>query len=170
MSSNPSRQARPAHAQRGALRAPLLMTSLALALMTIGQAASAQQRDNPATLAGAHSLAPVLVTATRSPQSAVNLVSDIESVSLRGLRTDGALSTVDRLSTLSGVSVVRNGGPGGKHDGTYVQDWQYTGGSGKLDKCNGGSLDGKVVYFITDSYPYLPHCAWGKVSRDFGRP
>ncbi|WP_339762843.1 YHYH protein [uncultured Hoeflea sp.] len=64
----------------------------------------------------------------------------------------------------------RKSGPGGKHDGTYVQDWQYTGGSGKLDKCNGGSLNGKFVYFITDSYPYLPHCAWGKVSGDFGRP
>lgn len=64
----------------------------------------------------------------------------------------------------------RKSGPGGKHDGTYVQDWQYTGGSGKLDKCNGGSLNGKFVYFVTDSYPYLPHCAWGKVSRDFGRP
>ena len=64
----------------------------------------------------------------------------------------------------------RNGGPGGKHDGTYVQDWQYTGGAGKLDQCNGGTLNGKFVYFVTDSYPYFPHCAWGKVSRDFGRP
>jgi len=64
----------------------------------------------------------------------------------------------------------RNGGPGGKHDGTYVQDWQYTGGGGKLDQCNGGTLNGKFVYFVTDSYPYFPHCAWGKVSRDFGRP
>lgn len=64
----------------------------------------------------------------------------------------------------------RNGGPGGQHDGTYVQDWQYTGGSGTLDKCNGGMLDGKFVYFVTDSYPYFPHCAWGKVSRDFLRP
>lgn len=64
----------------------------------------------------------------------------------------------------------RNGGPGGKHDGTYVQDWQYTGGAGTLDQCNGGELNGKFVYFVTDSYPYFPHCAWGKVSRDFGRP
>jgi hypothetical protein len=63
----------------------------------------------------------------------------------------------------------RKGGPGGKHDGTYVQDWQYTGGSGKLDKCNGGALNGKFVYFITDSYPYLPHCVWGKVSGSFRR-
>lgn len=63
----------------------------------------------------------------------------------------------------------RKGGPGGRHDGTYVQDWQYTGGSGKLDQCNGGTLNGKFVYFITDSYPYLPHCVWGKVSRSFAR-
>lgn len=63
----------------------------------------------------------------------------------------------------------RNGGPGGKHDGTYVQDWQYTGGSGRLDKCNGGTLNGKFVYFVTDTYPYFPHCAWGEVARGFGR-
>lgn len=64
----------------------------------------------------------------------------------------------------------RNGGPGGKHDGTYVQDWHYTGGSGRLDECNGGTLNGKFVYFVTDTYPYFPHCAWGRVSRAFNRP
>lgn len=61
----------------------------------------------------------------------------------------------------------RPSGPGGKYDGTYVQDWQYVGGSGTLDKCNGGMLNGKFVYFATDTFPFLPHCLWGNVSRDF---
>ena len=64
----------------------------------------------------------------------------------------------------------RSGGPGGRHDGTYLQDWQFTGGTGTLDQCNGGRLDGRFVYFVTDSYPYFPHCAWGEISRDFARP
>ena len=63
----------------------------------------------------------------------------------------------------------RPDGPGGRYDGTYVQDWVYTGGSGKLDQCNGGTLNGKYVYFATDTFPYFPHCAYGKVARGFGR-
>ncbi len=63
----------------------------------------------------------------------------------------------------------RPSGPGGKYDGTYVQDWRYVGGAGKLDQCNGGTLNGKFVYFATHSYPYFPRCFWGKPSRDFRR-
>lgn len=61
----------------------------------------------------------------------------------------------------------RPSGPGGAYDGTYVQDWQYVAGSGSLDQCNGGMLNGKFVYFATDRFPYLPHCLWGQVSADF---
>lgn len=63
----------------------------------------------------------------------------------------------------------RSGGPGGEHDGTYVQDWQYVPGSGTLDQCNGGKLNGKFVYFATDTFPFLPHCLWGNVSPDFAQ-
>ncbi|MBW3096144.1 YHYH protein [Pseudohoeflea coraliihabitans] len=61
----------------------------------------------------------------------------------------------------------RDGGPGGRHDGTYVQDWRFTGGPDTLDKCNGGTFGGKFVYFLTDTYPYYPPCLWGKVERGF---
>lgn len=61
----------------------------------------------------------------------------------------------------------RPSGPGGRHDGTYVEDWQYVAGSGTLDRCNGGTLNGKFVYFATDSYPFFPRCLWGTASRDF---
>ncbi|NKB50942.1 MAG: YHYH protein [Rhizobiaceae bacterium] len=64
----------------------------------------------------------------------------------------------------------RGSAPGGKYDGTYVQDWKYVGGSKNLDECNGGRLNGNFVYFATETFPFLPHCLWGNVSRDFERP
>ncbi len=60
--------------------------------------------------------------------------------------------------------------PGGRYDGRYVQDWQYRAGSGNLDQCNGGMVNGQYVYFATDSYPFYPRCHWGDVSQDFAGP
>ncbi len=60
--------------------------------------------------------------------------------------------------------------PGGRHDGTYLQDWEYRAGSGNLDECNGGDVNGQYVYFATDSFPYYPRCHWGDVSQDFAGP
>jgi hypothetical protein len=57
--------------------------------------------------------------------------------------------------------------PNGAFDGTYNQDYEFIARSGNLDTCNGGMLNGKYVYFATDTYPYFPHCLYGKVSRDF---
>lgn len=62
---------------------------------------------------------------------------------------------------------VRPSAPGGKYDGSYVQDWEYTGGEGTLDRCNGGDLNGQYVYFVTKTYPHYPPCLWGEVSKDF---
>ncbi len=61
--------------------------------------------------------------------------------------------------------------PGGSYDGTYEQDWVYAPGSGNLDECNGAEVNGRYVYFATDSYPFFPRCFRGRVSQDFlGRP
>lgn len=57
--------------------------------------------------------------------------------------------------------------PGGKHDGLYVEDWVYKKGSGSLDQCNAGELNGKFVYFATDTFPFFPRCFWGNISQDF---
>ena len=43
----------------------------------------------------------------------------------------------------------------------------YVGGSGTLDQCNGGMLNGKFVYFATNTYPYYPRCLWGRPSSSF---
>ena len=48
-----------------------------------------------------------------------------------------------------------------KPDGTFVSDWVYKEGSGDLDACNGITLNGKYVYFVTDEYPYVGRCLKG---------
>lgn len=57
--------------------------------------------------------------------------------------------------------------PYGRYDGIYIEDWQYVGGPHTLDRCNGGELDGRFVYFATDSFPFFPRCLWGTPSVDF---
>lgn len=61
----------------------------------------------------------------------------------------------------------RESGPGGTHDGTYEQDYEFVAGSGTLDECNGTMIGGKYVYFATDTYPFFPRCFKGTVSSDF---
>ena len=39
----------------------------------------------------------------------------------------------------------------------------------KLDQCNGALLNLKYVYFIIDTYPYVPRCLKGNVSDDFNK-
>ncbi len=63
----------------------------------------------------------------------------------------------------------RLSGPGGGYDGTYNEDYEYVSSKGNLDQCNGGVLNDKYVYFITDTYPFVGRCLWGEVSTDFGR-
>ena len=62
-----------------------------------------------------------------------------------------------------------SGGPQGFYDGSFNEDYEFVGGENKLDRCNGGILDGRYVYFITDTYPFLPRCLYGKLSSDFNR-
>ncbi|WP_244530596.1 YHYH protein [Salaquimonas pukyongi] len=59
------------------------------------------------------------------------------------------------------------GNPGGRYDGSFVEDYQYTGGSGTLDACNGGMLNGKYVYFATAEFPYFPRCLYGTQAKAF---
>lgn len=64
-------------------------------------------------------------------------------------------------------SGTRPSGPGGRYDGTYDQDWEYVAGSGTLDECNGGELNGQYVYFITDTYPFIQRCVFGQADASF---
>ncbi|MDH5188630.1 MAG: YHYH protein [Rhodospirillaceae bacterium] len=69
----------------------------------------------------------------------------------------------------------RPSGPGGKYDGTYVQDYEYVLGAGDLDKCNGTTAktnefpNGTYLYVITNTYPFIPRCWIGKPDSSFSR-
>jgi len=58
-------------------------------------------------------------------------------------------------------SGVRPGGPGGKYDGRFTQDFEYAPGSGDLDECNGRFgvtpefPQGIYHYYITDAFPFV---------------
>ena len=59
------------------------------------------------------------------------------------------------------------GGPPGVYSGLYNEDFEYVGGKNRLDQCNGGYLYGNYAYFLTDDYPFLPRCLYGKIRSDF---
>ena len=67
----------------------------------------------------------------------------------------------------------RSGGPGGRYDGTYSQDYVYRKGTGDLDTCNGREgrtpeyPEGTYYYVITDAWPYIPRCWMGKPDESF---
>jgi hypothetical protein len=52
--------------------------------------------------------------------------------------------------------------PGGKFDGTFVQDYEFVEGIGDLDECNGRFCvtpeftNGTYAYFLTNDWPVIP--------------
>ncbi len=54
--------------------------------------------------------------------------------------------------------------PGGYYDGTFVNDYEYSPGSGTLDACNGRTTvtpefpAGTYAYFLTRDWPVIPRC------------
>ncbi|SKA79623.1 YHYH protein [Prosthecobacter debontii] len=54
-----------------------------------------------------------------------------------------------------------SGGPGGRYDGYYTEDFEFVAGSGDLDECNGRFgvtpeyPEGIYHYYITEDFPYL---------------
>ena len=50
-------------------------------------------------------------------------------------------------------------------DGAYTSDWVFDPSAGSLDACNGTTIDGTYVYFITESYPFLPRCLMGEFTQ-----
>ena len=57
--------------------------------------------------------------------------------------------------------------PYGSYDGTYEADFNYVAGSGTLDECNGGMVNGTYTYFATDTYPFFPRCVKGETLSTF---
>ena len=67
----------------------------------------------------------------------------------------------------------RQGGPGGQHDGSFVQDYEYVQGLGDLDDCNGRHCitpeypKGTYAYFLTSEYPFIPRFFQGNPDASF---
>lgn len=67
----------------------------------------------------------------------------------------------------------RDGGPGGRFDGTFVEDYEFVDGLGDLDLANGrfGATpefpDGTYYYVITEAFPFVPRYFRGTPDRTF---
>ena len=105
-----------------------------------------------------HGVADALVEATRNDGSLIGYAADGFEIHY----------VKNQLSSFRLKSGTRGSGPKGQYDGSYNEDWQYVDKSGTLDRCNGGQLNGKFVYFATVTYPFFPRCLWGSASHDFG--
>ncbi len=70
---------------------------------------------------------------------------------------------------------VRDEGPGGRFDGSFVQDYEFVNGAGDLDGCNGRFgvtpqyPDGIYHYFVTEEFPFVPRFYRGKPDQSFAR-
>lgn len=92
----------PVYRHARAARRPFAFTIAACAALS--SAIPAQADDK--------SLAPVVVTATRTPQIAVEVLSDNVVITSEDIARSGQTSLVDLLQRQRGVEITRNGGPG----------------------------------------------------------
>ena len=87
-----------------------------------------------------------------------------------GQRTDTGTNT----SATTGGGI-RNAGPGGAYDGSFVQDYEYVESLGDLDDTNGRRgvtpeyPKGTYYYVVTDTYPYIPRGFKGHPDESFRR-
>ncbi len=90
-------------------------------------------------------------------------VSDDPDAGMTELRSSYAIKTGSRPAS----------GPGGKHDGTYTQDYEFIDGYGDLGECNGRTgvtpeyPEGTYYYVITNKFPYIPRCWVGDPDATF---
>lgn len=67
----------------------------------------------------------------------------------------------------------RDGGPGGRYDGTFVEDYEYVTELGDLDEANGRFgvtpefPDGTQYYVLTTEFPYIPRYFYGAPDERF---
>lgn len=88
-----------------------------------------------------------------------------------------AQSPLKKLSASYGIKPGERpaGSPGGKYDGSFVQDYEYIEGTGDLDASNGRFgvtpefPEGTYYYVLTDAYPYIPRQFAGTPDASFER-
>ena len=65
------------------------------------------------------------------------------------------------------------GGPGGRFDGSFNEDYEYVEGHGDLDRCNGRTgvtaeyPNGTYYYVVTATFPFVPRCFIGTPDASF---
>jgi hypothetical protein len=70
---------------------------------------------------------------------------------------------------------MRDDGPGGRFDGSFVQDYEFVNGAGDLDGCNGRfgvtpQYPGGIYhYFVTEDFPFIPRFYRGRPDQSFER-
>lgn len=96
-------------------------------------------------------------------------VSDDPTSAIKELKSSYRLKSGARSDT--GTS--NEDYPGGDHDGTYIQDYEYVQGLGDLDECNGRTgvtpeyPNGTYYYVITADFPVTPNCFKGTPDEDW---
>jgi vitamin B12 transporter len=93
-------------------RASVVSLCVAIGALFCASASAQLKPPTNSNAAGTTSLSPLVVTATRSPQAIVSLVSDIDVIDTQTWRDRGAQSLSDSLGMMSGISITSNGGPG----------------------------------------------------------
>lgn len=83
-------------------------------------------------------------------------------------KTDQIAAAKSGYSIKSGQRPSGDSSPAGNYDGTYVQDYEFT-GVGTLDRCNGMTVNGQYGYYITNSYPYVLGCYSGTPDMSFNK-
>lgn len=54
----------------------------------------------------------------------------------------------------------------GHHDGMFGSDFEYIKGQGDLDECNGITINGNYMYFVTEEFPYVSRCLMGEFTAE----
>ena len=68
---------------------------------------------------------------------------------------------------------MRPSGPGGRYDGSFVEDYEFVEGAGDLDECNGREgvtpehADGTYYYVLTAEFPFIPRSLRGESDPSF---
>lgn len=105
------------------------------------------------------------------PYGLINQITNKADLILVGYAADGFDIMISRSGKYrSGYSLKkgsRPNGPKGKYDGTYTQDFEYTGGH--LDRCNGAVINNKYTYILTEDFPFIPRCWAGTPDPSFER-
>lgn len=88
-----------------------------------------------------------------------------------GLNASGGIKDLRPSWRLKSGS--RPGGPGGRYDGSFIEDYEYVASLGDLDECNGIETvtpehpEGTYAYFLTKEWPVIPRCLKGERDRSF---